>query len=159
MGVHIQFTSQESPLSLIYLFSFLERVSSWAREEQREREKRENLKQLPCSVWSLIRDSIYNPGILTWAETKSWTLNGPSHPGAPMFSFLKSFPQGQALKSFPIFLLAAFAHHCFFKLPWDFEEPLFGRPEGRHYVHQLYMLRLWTGALLQRLLLYWLLQH
>ena len=62
------------------------RVQAGERGRWRERERGEGRERLlsrlhahhgtQCGAWSL------DPGVVTWAEIKSWTFNRPSHPDA-----------------------------------------------------------------------------
>lgn len=49
-------------------------------EGQKERES-ENLKPIPHPAGSLHQDRSWDPGIVTWADTKNQTLNWPSQIG------------------------------------------------------------------------------
>ena len=56
-----------------------ERDCRW--EEQREKERISSW--LPTECGASLRAQFYDPEIMTWAKTKSQTLNWLSHPGAP----------------------------------------------------------------------------
>ena len=74
------------------LFIYFERESTcaWMGEGQREREKeRENPKQaLQVNVESNVGLEPTTLKIMSWAETKSQSLNWLSHPGTPLWIFI-----------------------------------------------------------------------
>ena len=61
---------------------FFEREYGWSGRGQKEG-VRETLKQAHAQHGAWLGARSHNPGITTWAEIKSWTLNWRSHPGAP----------------------------------------------------------------------------
>ena len=66
---------------------FWERETSWAEEEQREKEA-ENLKQAPpCQHQAVEGLEPKNCEIMTWAEIKSPMLNWLTHPGGFKWAF------------------------------------------------------------------------
>lgn len=70
---------------------FFKRLFIWEREctGVGGRAEGENLKQIPCWVRSPMQVlDLMTHEIITEAETKSWTLNWLSYPGAPKIFFM-----------------------------------------------------------------------
>ena len=59
------------------------------RDRDRDRERqRENPKQIPHSCGAQHGAWFHDPGIMTWAEIKSWTLSQLSQPNTLLYHFL-----------------------------------------------------------------------
>ena len=68
---------------LVYLF--LEREKAGERQRERERKGERIPSRLhTTSAEPNMKLELTNHKIMTWAKTKSWTLNQLSHPGAPV---------------------------------------------------------------------------
>ena len=75
----------------LFIYLFRERESACAWEQQREGERIPS--RLPTvSTEPDVGLKLTNHEIMTWAETKSWTLTRLSHPGAS--NFMQSFLTG-----------------------------------------------------------------
>ena len=85
---HLFLWPQQDKGPFIYFCLFFrDREHKWERGIEREGKK---LKQAPSSVQTPTHGvdwhgaQSHDPGIMTWAEIKSWTLSQLSHPGAPI---------------------------------------------------------------------------
>ena len=102
------------------LISIFKKDFTYLFQRQREKERvrrdigggRKNLKQTLHWAWSPVGAQSHNHKIMTWAETKSWMLNQPSHPGAPPITDFSSvhlnsqFPLSNIFGGFHNFLLS-----------------------------------------------------
>ena len=83
----------------INLLFFWERVRESVSGGEGGEGERENLKQASCSAQSPMQGWSHNPGIMTWAEIKSWVFYQLSHLGARISINLKD------LKSYKVCFL------------------------------------------------------
>ena len=88
---------------LLNIFLFILRETEMKREHKQRRgteRKRERIPSRLCNVSTEpdVRLELMNFKIMTWAKTKSQSLNWLSHPGAPIFERLLSLKLFQSKK-------------------------------------------------------------
>ena len=114
--------------TVFLLFFILETEQVSRGEGQRERARASILSRLHTQCGAQHGARSHNPGIMTWAEIKSWSLYQMSHRGTPeAFTFSEKSFSGWGLPFFlSLDLLPHWLVRCFLALP---KSPL-GLPVG-----------------------------
>ena len=75
---------------LHYFSLFKKKLAYFKREGGEGKEGGEREGERESQAASMLSAKTHDPGIVTWAEVKSWTLGRPSHPVAPLIVIFKN---------------------------------------------------------------------